>query len=181
MRIVVLVTGTTIAEIGRRRGGFAQWIRRGTGPAWRGTWASHDVRTTAALPGPRDADAFVITGSSSSVTERAPWMLRAEALVRAIVAADTPLFGICFGHQLIAQALGGEVVRNTRGREIGTVRVQRVGDDPLFAGLPRAFDVNATHVDAVTRLPRGAQVLARTDLDAVASFRLGRHTRTVQF
>jgi GMP synthase (glutamine-hydrolysing) len=181
VRIVILVTGTTLAEIGRRRGAFARWIRDGTGNAWAGAWASHDVRTAGPLPGPRDADAFIITGSSSSVTERAPWMVRAERLVRSIVAAGTPLFGICFGHQLVAQALGGEVRKNPSGREIGTVRVQRIADDPLFAGLPRTFDVNATHVDAVTRLPRGAQVLARTDRDAVASFRIGAHTRAVQF
>ncbi|MGH7438381.1 MAG: glutamine amidotransferase, partial [Polyangiaceae bacterium] len=144
-------------------------------------WAQHDVRTAAPLPGPRDADAFVITGSSSSVTERLPWMLRAEGLVRTIVAADTPLFGICFGHQLIAQALGGEVRKNPFGREIGTVRVRRGADDPLFAGLPRVFDVNATHVDAVTRLPRGARVLAYTNLDPVAAFAIGSSTRAVQF
>lgn len=181
MRIVILVTGTTIPAIGRRRGPFARWIREGTGHSWRGEWWSHDVRTSRPLPGPRDADAFIITGSSSSVTERAPWMLRAAGLVRAIVAAGTPLFGICFGHQLVAHALGGEVRKNPRGREIGTVRVERVADDPLFAGLPRVFDAHATHVDVVTQLPRGARVLARTDLDEVASFAIGCAVRTVQF
>ncbi len=181
MRIVILVTGTTIPELARRRGGFERWIREGAGEAWRGGWTAHDVRTRAPLPGPRDADAFVITGSSSSVTERAPWMVRAEELVRAIVAAETPLLGICFGHQLIAQALGGKVRRNPRGREIGTVRVERIADDPLFAGLPRAFDINGTHVDAVAEPPGAAEVLARTALDDVASFRIGKTTRAVQF
>ena len=181
MRIVILVTGATIPAIALRRGGFPRWIQAGTGDAWGGSWSSHDVRSARPLPGPRDADAFVITGSSSSVTERAPWMLRAEGLVRRIADAGTPLFGICFGHQLIAQALGGEVRKNPRGREIGTVRVARIADDPLFAGLPRTFDVNATHVDAVTRLPRAARVLARTSLDDVAAFAVSRHVRAVQF
>lgn len=181
MRILILVTGTTIPAIARRRSGFARWIREGTGDAWRGAWTIHDVRTAAPLPGPRDADAFVITGSASSVTERLPWMLRTEGLARSIVNAGTPLLGICFGHQLIAQALGGEVRKNPSGREIGTVRLYRVTDDPLLSGLPRAFDVHATHVDAVTRLPRGARVLARTDLDRVAAFAIGSSTRAVQF
>jgi GMP synthase (glutamine-hydrolysing) len=181
VRILILVTGTTIDAIARRRGHFARWIRDTAGDAWGGVWASHDVRTAAPLPGPRDADAFVITGSASSVTERLPWMLRTEALVRRIVNAGTPLLGICLGHQLIAQALGGEVRKNPSGREIGTVRVLRVADDPLLSGLPRAFDVNATHVDSVTRLPRGARVLARTDLDPVAAFAIGSSTRAVQF
>jgi GMP synthase (glutamine-hydrolysing) len=181
MRIVILAAGSTIAPLARRRGDFDRWIREGVGDAWRGGWATRDLRARAPLPGPRDADAFVITGSSSSVTERAAWMLRAEELVRAIVHAGTPLLGICFGHQLIAQALGGEVRRNPRGREIGTLRVERLGDDPLFAGLPRLFDVHGTHVDAVSRVPGGAEVLARTGLDGAAAFRVGRAARAVQF
>ncbi len=181
MRITILTAGQTIDAIALRRAASRRWIREGTGRSWPGRWHAHDLRVAAPLPRPHDADAFVMTGSSSSVTERAPWMLRAEALVRDIVAADVPLLGICFGHQMIAQALGGRVERNPRGREIGTVRVTRVKDDPLFMGLPRAFDVNATHVDAVTRLPPGAEVLATTTLDDASALSVGRHVRGVQF
>ena len=153
----------------------------GTAGTARFAWASWDVRRGAPLPGPRDADAFVITGSSASVTERAPWMLRAEELVRQIACARVPMLGICFGHQLMAQALGGDVRRNPRGREIGTVRVERLGDDPLFQGLPRSFEVNATHVDAVVQPPPGAVVLATTSLDPCSAFRIGDRLRGVQF
>jgi GMP synthase (glutamine-hydrolysing) len=177
----VLVAGETLPAIARLRGDFERFIRGRTGDGWRGRWAVYDVRGSAPLPGPRDADAFIMTGSSSSVTERAPWMLRAEELLRRIVLARVPLFGICFGHQMIAQALGGEVTKNPLGREIGTVRVTRTMDDPLFAGLPRAFDVHATHVDAVMRPPPGALVLARTALDPVAAFAIGDRVRAVQF
>ena len=181
MTITILVAGNTVPAVAARRGDFDRWIREQTGDAWGGDWRSVDVRGDGPLPGPRDADAFVITGSSSSVTERASWMLRAEALVREIVAARTPLFGICFGHQMIAQALGGEVTKNPRGREIGTVRVERTADDPIFAGLPRTFDVQATHVDSVARLPEGARVLATTSLDRVAAFSIGPLVKAVQF
>jgi GMP synthase (glutamine-hydrolysing) len=181
MRILVLVTGQTLPEIARRRGDYPAWIREKTGDGWTGEWASHDVRTAAPLPGPRDADAFVITGSSSSVTERAPWMLRCEGFIREIAGAGTPLLGICFGHQMVAQALGGEVKRNPNGREMGTMRVQRVADDRLFAGLPRAFDMQGTHVDAVVKLPRGAELLATTPRDPNAAFRVGENVRGVQF
>ena len=181
MRLLILVAGTTVPAIAERRGDFHRWIQEKTGNAWRGSWAVHDARTDAPLPGPRDADAFVITGSSSSVTERAPWMLRAEELVRGIEQARVPLLGICFGHQMIAQALGGEVQKNPRGREIGTVRVDRLADDPVFEGLPRAFDVNATHVDAVVKLPPRAELLATTSLDPAAAFRVGDRVKAVQF
>ena len=182
MHVVILTAGEPPREIRAVRGTFAQWIALGLGPSARCT--SYDVRaqsTQPPLPGPRDADAFVMTGSSASVTERAPWMLRAEELLRRIAAARVPLLGICFGHQMIAQALGGLVERNPRGREIGTVRLERLADDPLFAGLPRVFDVNATHVDAVTRLPPGAEVLATTALDPAACFRVGPRVIVVQF
>jgi GMP synthase (glutamine-hydrolysing) len=181
MRILILVAGNTLPPLAQRRGDYDRWIRETAGDAWKGAWASHDVRTPAPLPGPRDADGFVITGSSSSVTERAPWMLRAEELVRGIHDARVPLFGLCFGHQMVAQALGGEVQRNPRGREIGTVRVERLADDRIFAGLPRAFDVNATHVDFVAKLPPHAEVLATTALDPAAAFRVGSTSRGVQF
>jgi len=179
MRILVLVTGQPVAEVLERRGDFTRLLREASGDAR--LFRAHDLRTDAPPPGPRDADAFVITGSASSVTERAPWMLRGERLVRDIVSAGVPLLGVCFGHQMIAQALGGRVERNPRGREIGAVRLTRVADDPLFAGLARSFDVNATHVDAVTQLPRGARLLATTSLDAAASFAIGDVVRAVQF
>jgi GMP synthase (glutamine-hydrolysing) len=205
-RVVVLVAGTTVPVIAARRGDFPRWIgahllaARLVAHTFHGSHGSpgghpssaelgrplvrvavRDLRGSAPLPGPRDADAFIITGSSSSVTERAPWMLRAEHLVRSIVAARVPLLGICFGHQLVAQALGGHVARNPRGREIGTVRLQRIADDPLFAGLPRVVDVNATHVDSVVRLPPGAEILGMTALEPVAAFRVGRSVSAVQF
>ena len=178
--IVILRAGNTVPEIAARRGEFGDWIKAGVGDAWRGEWREHDVRTDAPLPRADEASAFVITGSSSSVTERAPWMLRTEAFVRSVVEAKVPLFGICFGHQLVAQALGGEVAKNPFGREIGTIDVARE-EDPLFEGLPNPLRVSATHVDAVVKLPPGARVLATTPLDPVAAFGVGAHTRCVQF
>jgi GMP synthase (glutamine-hydrolysing) len=166
--------------VAARRGEFARWIRDAVGDAWSGAWREHDLRSDAVPPAIGDVRGFIITGSSSSVTDRAPWMLRAEEYIRAIAASDRPLFGICFGHQLVAQALGGLVTKNPRGREIGTVRCTR-SDDPIFAGIPAAFDANATHVDTVARLPVGARVLASTSLEANAAFAVGDRIRCVQF
>jgi GMP synthase (glutamine-hydrolysing) len=181
MRAVILVAGQTLPAIAERRGDFPLWIRAQTGDAWPGEWGVHDLRTDDPLPGARDADAFVITGSACSVTDEAPWMLRAAGLVRDIVLAGTPLLGLCFGHQLIGRALGGEVMKNPRGREIGTMLARRVADDPLLARLPATFTVHATHVDSVTRLPDGATLLAETDLEPVSAFRVGARVWGVQF
>lgn len=181
MSIVILQAGDPPDEVAARRGDFARWIRETVGAEWRGEWRVHDVRTDAPLPDALTASAFVITGSASSVTERAPWMLRAEELVRALVGAKKPLLGICFGHQLVAQALGGRVEKNARGREIGTVRARLVSADPIFDGAPDEFDVSSSHSDVVAALPPGARVLATTDKDDAAALAIGDTTRTVQF
>jgi len=108
-------------------------------------------------------------------------MLRAEALVREIAQVETPLFGICFGHQLIAQALGGEVAKNVRGREIGTIRVKRVAEDAIFENVGVELAANATHMDSVTRLPDGARLLASSELEPTQAFAIGKAIRGVQF
>jgi GMP synthase (glutamine-hydrolysing) len=179
--IVILRAGDAAAPVALRRGEFAEWIVRAVGTTWSGAWEVHDVRTDEPLPGVEAAAAFVMTGSSSSVTERAPWMLRAEAHVREIARAEAPFFGICFGHQLAAQALGGEVSKNPRGREIGTVRVKRVAEDAIFEGAGEELAVNATHMDSVTRLPEGARLLASSELEPTQAFAVGRAIRCVQF
>lgn len=181
MKIVVVRTGDPVREVEARRGAFARWIREGVGDAWRGEWEEIDARSVASFEAVRGAAAYVLTGSSSSVTERAAWMLRTEEFLREVVAEGMPVLGICFGHQMLAQALGGNVAKNPRGREIGTIAIERTGDDPLFEGVGSPFFANSSHVDVVTRLPDGARVLARSERDPHAAFSIGDRVRAVQF
>lgn len=177
--LVILRTGDVAPAVAAHRGEFADWIRHGLGDSW-----SHEIVVLDARqplpPSLRPAAALIITGSPSSVTEQAPWMLALEEALRDAIAADIPILGICFGHQLLAKALGGAVDRNPRGREIGTIHVDRHHDDPLFDTMPTRFEVNSTHVDTVRQLPAGARILATSSLDEVAAFALGR-VRGVQF
>jgi GMP synthase (glutamine-hydrolysing) len=94
------------------------------------------------------------------------------------------MFGICYGHQLLAHALGGAVDYNPHGREMGTVAVHlhdEAATDPLFAGLGARIDAQATHRQSVLRLPEQATVLARSDKDAHQAFRWGESVWGVQF
>jgi GMP synthase (glutamine-hydrolysing) len=178
--IVIVKTGEPVPRVAEARGQFADLIVEAIGPAWGGGYEVVDVRADDP-PAPTSAAAFVITGSAANVPDREPWMRRTEAWLRDVVGSGAPTFGICFGHQILAQALGGEVRRNPRGREIGTLRIARIAPDPIFDGVPDAFEANVTHVDTVARLPPGAEVLARSTLEDHHAIRFARACYGVQF
>ena len=182
--IVILKTGEPVAAVRERRGEFADLIQEAIGPHWDGGYEVVDV-VTETPPPPGAAAAYVITGSAANVPDRAPWMERTEAWLRAVVEHGTPTFGICFGHQILAQALGGEVQRNPRGREMGTLSIERLPGTgaaaPIFDGLPEQFDAHVTHIDSVVRLPPGAEPLARTALEDYHAIRFSETCYGVQF
>jgi GMP synthase (glutamine-hydrolysing) len=163
-KIVIVKTGEPVPSVLERRGHFSAMIQKTIGDVWCHGYTEFDARSDG-FPHPGDAAAFVITGSAANVPHREPWMLRTETWLRDVVREGTPTFGICFGHQILAQALGGEVIKNPRGREIGTIRIERRADDPIFHGLPSAFEAHVTHVDTVGTLPAGAVSLARSEIE----------------
>lgn len=177
--VAVVVTGEPIEQARRRRGGFTQLIRDALGGA-RAELVELDARG-GSTPDLRDFAAVVVTGSPASVTERAPWMLATEARLVEAVGAGSWVLGICFGHQLLAQALGGQVAKNPRGREIGTVPLALTERHALFGGAEPPHLANMTHVDAVVELPRGARVLATSELDPHSALSFGERAFGVQF
>jgi len=179
--IFVFVAGDPIPTTLEEHGGWFSLIRRTAASTWKGGWRAIDVRGVEPLPDPASPRAIVVTGSASSVTERAPWMLQLEENLRGAVSSGTPVLGICFGHQILGQALGGRVDRNPRGREIGTVEVELTSPDPLLDETARPFTANMTHVDTLVTLPPGARLLARTALEPHAALRFGDRAWGVQF
>ncbi|REM03370.1 glutamine amidotransferase, partial [Mycobacterium tuberculosis] len=113
-----------------------------------------DVEHGGALPSHRDFAGVIVSGSAAYVTDRAEWSERSAQWLRAAAHDDRPVFGICYGHQLLAHALGGEVAYNPAGRESGTIELAldpSAVDDPLFGGLPARFPAHATHLQTVLR------------------------------
>ena len=123
------------------------------------------------LPDHTAFDGIVVTGSRSSVYWDDDWIPALVDYVADCHDAGLPVLGVCFGHQVLAEALGGEVA-DMGEYEIGYRDVQRTADDPLFDGLDETFTVFTTHSDAVVDLPAGAQLLAENDY-GVHAFRAG--------
>ena len=105
---------------------------------------------------PSEADAWLITGSKHAVYQDHPWIPKLESFVRDIYAARVPLAGICFGHQIMAQALGGKVIKSGKGWGIGP---QTYDSDETGGKIT----VLASHEDQVVEKPADADVIARSD------------------
>jgi len=123
-------------------------------------------------------DGVVISGSQTSVYDDYDWIHEATEWVRRVHRAGIPVLGICWGHQLLAQALGGRVV-DMGTHELGYEQIVRLGADPLFEGIPATFTSFETHTDRVAELPSDAVALARNEY-GIQAFRLD-HTYGVQF
>jgi GMP synthase (glutamine-hydrolysing) len=181
--VLIVKLNDTLGELARRRGELADWIAKGLHlPA--GLLAVVDPRCGAELPSPHGLAGVVVTGSTAMVTDLEDWSQRTAAWLRGVLAADVPVLGICYGHQLLAHAMGGQVDYNPKGREFGTVEVRLLpaaADDPLLSHLPPVFRAQASHYQSVLRLPPGAVLLAANDHDRHYAFRLGRAAWGVQF
>ncbi len=127
---------------------------------------------------------IIITGSHDMLTEKHPWSEKAASWIKEAVEAMIPVLGVCYGHQLLAYAMGGVVGDNPRGKEFGTVSIRLTGQgqrDPLFEGLPGTFAAQACHSQSVLQLPAGATLLASSDMDPHHAFAIGKRAWGIQF
>lgn len=180
--LIIFKAGSTFADLARTHGDFEDWIADGVGGIL--PLSVVDVRKAATLPPIEEVGAAIVTGSHAMVTDRAPWSERLAGWLRDAHRHEIPLLGICYGHQLLADALGGEVHYHPQGMEIGSVPIKKTADaaaDPLFASLPEEFMANVVHSQSVKRLPPNAALLAQNDYDAHQAFRVGQSSWGVQF
>jgi len=123
------------------------------------------------LPPGFDYDGFVVTGSAASVYWDEAWIPETEAWIRRAVDRGLPALGVCYGHQILASALGG-TVEDMGDYELGYTEVERTAETPLFEGLDDRITAFESHSDAVTELPPGAERIAENE-HGIQGFRTG--------
>ena len=170
MRIGILETGLVPDDLRARHGSYPDLFARLLAPhgfdfaAWR-------VVEMAFPDSVHDAEGWLITGSRHGAYEDHPFIPPLEALIRQAVAEAVPVVGICFGHQIVAQALGGRVEKFQGGWAVGAQEYD-------FDG--RSLRLNAWHQDQVIEPPEGAEVIATHPFCAYAGLRYGDRALTVQ-
>jgi len=180
--LLIALAGRTYPQISRTAGEFVDWIAAGLGDP-----DSHlriDAQAATALPPPTSLAGVVVSGSPAMVTDREPWSERLAAWLRDCVTAQVPVLGICYGHQLLAHAMGGRVDYRPDGLEIGTHPVElarAAADDALFAAAPPTFPAHFVHSQSVRELPPGATLLAGNAQEPHQAFRVGACAWGVQF
>lgn len=160
MKLGILETGAPPDGVRQRFGDYPSMFRRLLGEDVH-DYATFDV-AAGVLPGATDAcEAYVVTGSSAGVYDPLPWIDPLMDFLRS-AKGEVPLVGVCFGHQVMAQAFGGKVIKSPRGWGVGLHRYRLLDVRPwMDAQDPIAAP--ASHQDQVVELPPGATVLGGND------------------
>ena len=182
-KLIIVKLGDTLPELAARRGDFEDWFIAGLGLD-SALVQVFDPRSGAGFPPLEEIAGILLTGSHNMVTEHLGWSECSAIWTKSAVEAGIPTLGVCYGHQLLAYALGGEVDNNPHGTQEGTTIIQLTAEgqaDPLLGGLGAGFEAQVSHAQSVLKLPPGATCLAYDDWDANQAFRIGANAWGVQF
>ncbi|MEQ9673843.1 MAG: type 1 glutamine amidotransferase [Roseovarius indicus] len=170
MKIGILMTGHAVPELQERAGDYdAMFARLLAGRGFE--FETYNVVDEQYPSAPDACDGWLITGSKHGAYEDHPWIPPLEEFIRAVYAAGRPMIGVCFGHQIIAQALGGKVIKYPGGWSVGRTEYDLDGE---------TFALNAWHQDQITEVPQGAEVIGKSDFCANAAMVYDDRILTIQ-
>lgn len=182
-KLLIIKTGTTLESISQKHGDFEDYIINQIGvPA--SDVVTVPVFITKTIPPMEDISAVIITGSHAMVSDREEWSRYLAYWLRNVCGASVPVLGICYGHQIIADAWGGIVNYHPGGREVGTVDIElcEAGKrDILLSCLPERFFGHVFHAQTVIKLPPAAKLLAKNVFEPHHAFVIHDNIWGVQF
>lgn len=156
--ICIIEAGLTPREIAEAHGDFPAMIERWLTPALpEARFITIKLASGEDLPEPNAYDAYIITGSEAGVYEQLHWMAPLKEFILSAAAARVPQFGICFGHQIMAEAFGGRVIKSPQGWQCGLYDYQ-INTHELLPDVT-VLPVLTLHQDQVVEPPPGAQVI----------------------
>ena len=176
MHIAIIETGAPPEALLAKHPTYPAMMQRLIAPlAPHFSFSTHRVFDGGRVPRPGEFDGLVIMGSAAGVYEDHPWITPLEDLIRAAAAADKPQVGVCFGHQLMAQAFGGKVEKSDKGWGIGVHRYHVAGSEGWMKPAPTKIACAVSHQDQVIAPPPGARTLAASPFcpHAVLSYAQG--------
>jgi GMP synthase-like glutamine amidotransferase len=156
MRIGLLETGEPPGDLLEKYGSYSAMFEALLGPEH--AYRVYDVQKGELPADPAENDAYVITGSAAGVYDPLPWIEPLKAFLRQ-AKGGTPMVGVCFGHQIMAEAFGGKVVKSDKGWGVG-LQAYDVTDHAAWMDEASRVAVPGSHQDQVVALPPGARVLA---------------------
>ena len=163
MKLAILETGRPPGDLASRFGDYPAMFGRMLGEGF-------EIEKFAVpggqFPDPKAHDAVLITGSPAGVYEPLPWIAPLMAFIRA--AKDSKMVGVCFGHQVMAEALGGHVEKSNKGWGAGLHRYSVVYDEPWIDSAA-GIAVPASHQDQVVVRPPNTEIVAQSDFTPFAA------------
>lgn len=155
MKVAILETGRPPGDLAERFGDYPSMLTRLLGDGFEFETCNVAAGQLPDDPGPHDA--YLITGSPAGVYDPLPWIGDLTAFIRS--AGSSKMIGVCFGHQVMAEALGGEVEKSEKGWGVGLHRYSIVEVEPWMDPVD-AISVAVSHQDQIVVQPPNTEVLA---------------------